>query len=243
MSVARDHRRGGAGPVWLDLLPVLAFAATFGVFFVDKSSEAASVLRSWRGLLALGAVVASYLVASLAVRRAARRIGPVVMAVVVVGLAAWIVRPYYVDSPVNRRLVAGPVPAATGMPAGAGDPAEATAPVAPGPVIVASGPLAGIGHRARGTVSLVQDVDGALVVRLGDFEVEGVPDPRVHLVEGEDVERAGGLALGRLPGNRGDVLDIPVPAGSAAGPGWTVLIWCRAFSVPVANATLAAPPG
>lgn len=243
MSATRDDRRGGAGRLGLDLLPAVAFAATFGVFFVDKSSEAGTVLRSWRGLLAVGAVVAGYLVVSLALRRTARRTAPVVLALVVVGLAAWIVRPYYVDSTVNRRLVAGPVPATTGMPAGAGGPAEATPPVAGGPVVVASGPLAGIGHRARGTASLVRDVDGALVVRLGDFDVEGVPDPRVHLVQGEDVERAGGLALGRLPGNRGDVLDIPVPAGSTAGPGWTVLIWCRAFSVPVANATLAPPPG
>lgn len=221
---------------------MLAFAATFGVFFVDKTSEAGTVLRSWRGLLTVGAVVAGYLVVSLAVRRTAR-IAPVVMALVVVGLAAWIVRPYYVDSTVNRRLVATPVPAATGMPPNADGLAARTPPVAPGPVVVASGPLAGIGHRARGTASLVRDVGGSLVVRLIDFDIEGVPDPRVHLVEGEDVERAGGLALGRLLGNRGEVLDIPVPAGSSAGPGWTVLIWCRAFAVPVANATLAASAG
>lgn len=242
MSFPRDHRRGGAGPVWLDLLPVLAFAATFGVFFVDKSTSAGSVLRSWRGLLVVGAVMAGYLFVSLVLRRTARRIAPVVMALVVVGLAAWIVRPYYVDSTRNHRLVTDPVPAAGGMPVGARRPAEASTPVAPGPVLVASGPLAGIDHRASGTASLVSDVDGALVVRLSDFDVEGVPDPRVHLVQGEDVERAGGLDLGRLPANKGDVFDIAVPAGSTAGPGWTVLIWCRAFSVPVANATLAAPP-
>lgn len=243
MSVVRDDRRSGAGPIWLDLLPAVAFAATFGVFFVDKSREAGTVLRSWRGLLAVGAVVAGYLVVSLALRRTARRIAPVVMAMVVVGLAAWIVRPYYVDSTVNRRLVAGPVPAATELPAGVGGPAGGVPPMALGPVIVASGPLDGIGHSARGTASLVRDVDGSLVVRLTDFDVEGVPDPRVHLVQGEDVERAGGLALGPLPGNRGRVLDLPVPAGSTAGPGWTVLIWCRAFSVPVANATFAALGG
>jgi hypothetical protein len=51
----------------------------------------------------------------------------------------------------------------------------------------------------------------------------------------------GGTDLGRLAGNRGTTLDIAVPSGVGAGPGWTVLVSCRAFSVPVANATLAAP--
>lgn len=242
MSVVRDDRRGGAGRLWLHLLPAVAFAATFGVFFVDKTSEALTVLRSWRGLLVVGAVVAGYLVVSLGLRRMARRIAPVVMAGVVVGLAGWIVGPYYVDSTVNRTLVADPVPAGSRTPGHVGGAGDGTGTVVIGPVVVASGPLAGVGHRARGIASLVRDLDGSVVVRLSDFDIEGVPDPRVHLVEGEDVERVGGLALGRLPGNRGDVLDIPVPAGSAVGPGWTVLIWCRAFSVPVANATLAPPP-
>lgn len=243
MSVVRDGRRGGAGPVWLDLLPAAAFAATFGVFFVDKSSEAATVLRSWRGLFALAAIVAGYLVVSRALRRMARRIAPVVMAVVVVGLAAWIVRPYYVDSTVNRTLVDSPVPDGTATPAHVDGAGDGTGTVVIGPVVVASGPLAGIGHRARGTASLVRHLDGSLVLRLSDFDIEGVPDPRLHLIEGEDVERVGGIALGGLPGNRGVVLDIRVPAGSTAGPGWTVLIWCRTFSVPVANATLRPHPG
>lgn len=230
----------------IDLLPALAFAATFGVFFVDKNREARTVFASGRGVFTLVLVVAAYAVVSLVVRRTARRawVAPVVMAGVVLGLAAWIVRPYYVDSVANRRLVTAPLPPARESPR----PPLPGSPTSPmpagngaGPVVVGSGPLDGIGHGASGAVSLIRTVGGSLVVRLGDFEIEGVPDPRVHLVEGRDVERAGGIDLGSLPGNRGSVLDIAVPTDVAAGPGWTVLVWCRAFSVPVANATLGPP--
>lgn len=231
----------------VDLLPTFAFAATFGVFFVDKNREARTVFSTGRGVLALALVVAGYAVIALVVRRAARRawVAPVVLAGVVLGLAAWIVRPYYVDTVANQRLVADPLPPATESetPPLPVRPESPTPPEhAAGPVVVGSGPLDGIGHHASGAVALIRTAEGSLVVRLGDFEVEGVPDPRVYLVEGEDVERAGGTDLGSLPGNRGSVLDIAVPTEMAAGPGWTVLVWCRAFSVPVANATLG-PPG
>lgn len=223
----------------------MAFVATFGAFAVDKNREARTVLGSGRGLVVVGAIVAGYVVLAVVLRRWTTRpwMAPVVLALVIVGLAAWIVRPYYVDTTVNRRLVSGPLAEETATPGDAGATAETarTPTAAAGPVVVASGPLSGIDHRARGTASLVRAGDGTLVVRLRDFDIQGVPDPRVYLLEGDDAERPGGDDLGRLPGNKGAVLDIPVPAGSTAGPGWTVLIWCRAFSVPIANATLGLP--
>ncbi len=39
MTFDQDDRRVGGG-LLLHLLPALAFAATFGVFFIDKSREA-----------------------------------------------------------------------------------------------------------------------------------------------------------------------------------------------------------
>jgi hypothetical protein len=64
----------------------------------------------------------------------------------------------------------------------------------------------------------------------------------VYVVPGVDRESPGdGTHLDALRGNQGtqyyavpgDVVDV--------GPGWTVLVWCRAFGVPVAAATQHAP--
>ena len=234
-TVARPPRPGPRLQV-VYVLPAIAFLATFGLFFVDKSREARTVLRSGRGLLAVAAIVGGYLVIALALRRFARRawVAPLTLTAVVLGLAAWIVRPYYLDETADRTLVTGVLPDAP-PPAG---PAPPEAPAAP--TRVSRGALTGLGHDAEGEVALIRTGDGSLVVRFQSFDIEGTPDPRVHLVPESDARRAGGVELGRLPGNRGRMLDIPVPAGTSAGPGWTVLVWCRAFSVPIANATQAA---
>ena len=104
---------------------------------------------------------------------------------------------------------------------------------------VSTGTLRGIDHDASGSASLIRSPDGSLVVRFENFDIQNVPDPRVYLVPSRDAQDAGGVSLGGLKGNRGQVLDYAVPAGTDAGPGWTVLVWCRAFSVPIANATQA----
>ena len=222
-------------------LPAIAFLGTFGVFFVDKNREARTVFRSGRGLLTMIAIIGGYLVIGFVVRRVVRWVWvpPVVLSVVTLGLAAWIVRPYYVDKTSNRVLATGPVRDAsdttTTITTQAGP-----VPSQSGPVRVSRGSLQGIGHHARGSASIIRNGNGTLVVRFEAFDIEGVPDPRVYVVQGNDVEDAGGTYLGRLSGNRGDVLDYAVPTGTSAGPGWTVLVWCKAFSVPVANATQAA---
>lgn len=240
---------------FLTALPAVGFLLTFGWFFVDKNRAARTVLGSPRGLLAVVLIVAGYAVVAVFVRRLARWswVSPLVLTAVVLGLAAWIVRPYYVDETVERRLVSGPVgevstttavPPTTGVaaPGAASTPVPSVSTTAvPVASKISTGRLKGIGHDARGTVSLIRVANGELVVRFEDFDIEGVPDPRVHLVPTEDARKPGGVDLGRLPGNRGRVLDFAVPSGTRdPGPGWTVLVWCRAFSVPVANATQAA---
>jgi len=57
------------------------------------------------------------------------------------------------------------------------------------------------------------------------------------VVRGADQESPGdGLELDARRGNPGTQYS-EVPSGTDVGDGWTVLIWCRAFGVPVANAS------
>jgi hypothetical protein len=243
--------RSGPSPWWvwvLRCLPAAAFLATFGVFLVDKGREARTVLGSGRGLLTVGIVVAGYVAIGLTLKALVRWtwVPPLVLTGVVFGLAAWIVRPYYVDETADRRLLTGPVTDAP-PPPGPGEGAVRSIPGPPataaGPVRVSTGTLQGIDHDASGTASVIRNPDGALVVRFADFAIEGTPDPRVYLVPGEDERRPGGTELGGLEGNQGEVLDYAVPddVDPTAGPGWTVLVWCRAFSVPIANASQSPP--
>ena len=80
--------------------------------------------------------------------------------------------------------------------------------------------------------------NGPFVVALEDIDIEPGPDYRVYLVRGTDRESPGdGIELAGLRGNQGtQYYEVPSDV-TDAGDGWTVLVWCRAFGVPVANAT------
>ncbi len=113
-----------------------------------------------------------------------------------------------------------------------------TAPAAP--VRISTGELRGIDHDASGTASIFRRADGSAVVALEAIDIEPGPDYRVIVVPGADQESPGdGLELDGLRGNQGTQY-YEVPSGTDPGDGWTVLIWCRAFGVPVANASQAA---
>jgi hypothetical protein len=110
--------------------------------------------------------------------------------------------------------------------------------VAAGPSRLGGAPLTGIGHRAAGSAELLRDATGSLLVRLTALDVENGPDYQVYLVPGRDRRSPdGGIKLGALKGNLGNQ-NYPVPGATALEGGVTVLIWCRVFAVPVANATL-----
>ena len=98
--------------------------------------------------------------------------------------------------------------------------------------------LVGIDHRATGTARLIRLADQSLLVRLDRIDVQPGPDYYVHLVPGAGQRAPGdGTRLARLKGNRGSQ-SYPVPADRRVATPATVLIWCRTFNTPIANATI-----
>jgi hypothetical protein len=77
-------------------------------------------------------------------------------------------------------------------------------------------------------------------VALEQIDIEPGPDYRVIVVRGTDQQTPGdGLELDALRGNQGTQY-YEVSSGTDPGTGWTALIWCQAFGVPVTNSSQAA---
>jgi len=222
--------------------------AAVAIVVALRPEIATGTFSSATSVLKVVAVVLAWMAFAWVVRRfvpnAAAR-----TAIVALAAAAllWVtVAPYFRDktvddafpttAPVTTAAPALPVEVAAPAPAA---PVTTTAGAPPtGPVKLASGTLRGLaGHRGSGQVVLYRQPDGSHLVRLEDFDVSSVPAPVVYLVPGAGEERPGGIKLGGLRGNQGN-LNLPVPAGADASVPHTLLIWCEAFSVPVAGASI-----
>jgi hypothetical protein len=122
----------------------------------------------------------------------------------------------------------------------------ATASVASGPALLRQGEFVDgePGHHGRGHARLIRAADGALVVRLENFAVTNGPDLFVVLSTDPRGSRASAAAsdalnLGRLRASSGN-LNYELPAGADADAYRSVIIYCRAFRVVFAVATLEA---
>jgi hypothetical protein len=198
-------------------LPVVLFAATFGVFSVRHPGSVRAILESRSGLLTVAAAgVAIGVVVAASLRwRAVASAAPAVLLLGVLGGAVYADVPFERTSTQNRTLVHAPV---------------VVRPVA--------GELRGINHTASGKVSIVESASGARAVRFEGFHVQGAPAPVLYVLAGADRQSPGGTNLGAFTATDGDTLDVALPAGVAPARGWTVLIWCERFTTPIANATL-----
>jgi hypothetical protein len=216
-------------------IPGIVLAAALGVFAFTRFGELESTVKSGRALLVVAGIVAVWLVlARLVLPRVIRsvwvRTG--VLSALAVAIVVLVLVPYYRSSEVVERFPR--VEAVARPPA---DAAGDTAPARANPLRVSTGELSGIDHDASGIASIFEQPDGSLVVGLVGIDVQSGPDYFVHVVPGVDRESPeDGVNLGALRGNQGTQY-YEIPAGTDAGTGWTVVIWCRAFGVPVANAT------
>jgi hypothetical protein len=188
---------------------VMAIAITSG-FFVLLAGGLALVVRRQRALLVPLGVTYAVIAAG---------------ARVVLGL------PLITDEVVDEDVVE--VTAAA--PPSGGGAAESGVPSA-----LATGTFEARVHPGEGTATLVNTGDGSTVLTLRDFATDNGPDLFVYLVPPTAPENSveGFVNLGSLKGNVGDQQYV-LPADVDAGPGWRVVIWCRAFEVDFTEASLA----
>lgn len=224
-------------------VPVAAFA-------IVRPGPFLATVKSPEALVRIAALAVTLVLVSRLLRRfvASALLRAAIPSVLAVGVLAVVVLPYFRDETVVETLptsaadlgVAGSaVPATpTSIPA-----ATSTSRVTPEPATprkLSSGILRGIDHEASGVAAVYRLGDGTAFVRLEDIDVENGPDYVLYIVPGSNRRTPGnGTSLGDLKGNQG-TQNYAVPANVDLDAPHTVLIWCRAFAVPVANATQAA---
>ncbi len=163
----------------------------------------------------------------------------------ILGAGWWLGSPLFIDDVVDEALpqieLTQQDQAGTGdsgtddsVPAGEADSGVAPAAVvAPSPI--AAGDFVGFDavHRGSGS-AMIFELDDTLILRFDEFDVTNGPDLRVNLVLGDGSM----IDIGALKGNVGNQ-NYELPADLDADTFASVLIYCRAFSVPFASADLA----
>lgn len=110
---------------------------------------------------------------------------------------------------------------------------------------VATGQFAGkdAAHQGSGDARLVQGSDGSLELHFTNFNVTNGPDLKVYLSDKADPKTASDILdsnwvnISHLKGNVGDQV-YRLPSDITADQIKSVAIWCEAFSVLFASATL-----
>jgi hypothetical protein len=213
--------------------------------------------RAWIEAVAIGAglIVVILLVLPRLLKRRSLRWA---VSAALVLLAGWLtVLPVFFDKRVDERLLgtgAGAAAAQTTTNAPtptpmthADPPPGVTVPVTPpprttapgaGPVRLTTGALKGLaGHYGRGAASVYRLADGSSFVRLEDIDTPRAPAVFVYLVPRPgQTGPEDAVDLGALKGNQGSQ-NYVIPSNVDVSRYQTVLLWCRRFSTPIANAT------
>jgi hypothetical protein len=237
------------------VLPLLLVPAVALPLVVARPQLATAGLQSWRAFAVTAAVGLAGLLTLAGLWRRSRVLALWSADLVVLALMAAVVWPVFRERTVVEAFppVVAPVPVATALPSASPTPSPSRAPrrpptavlmatgaPSPSPTAVATrllvGGLHGIGHHAKGTVALY-DVGGTTRLRFEGVAIEGTPTPSVHLVQEGRRSPKGGIRLGGLKGEKGS-FSYEAPAGFDPSEGWSVLVWCDRYAVPIAAADL-----
>lgn len=225
-------------PRWVEFLPAGLLVLAFGAKAVANTNAVRDVFSGTQAFLVTTAIFVVWLLLWLVVLP--RLVGNPwvrtgILLVLSLVLVFALVLPTFVDKKVVEALPGTRTEGSASV-----DAPDTPASEAPSePTKIASAPLRGINHDATGTAVLYQRADGSSFVGLESIDVESGPDYKVYVVPGSGHESPGdqGIFLEDLRGNQGtQYYDVPSGTDLAAGD-WTVLIWCRAFAVPIANAS------
>jgi len=93
-------------------------------------------------------------------------------------------------------------------------------------------------HFGRGTALLIETAPETYVLRFEKFSVRNGPDLFVYLSPDANGYADGALDLGELEGTDG-AFNYDIPPGTDISNYRSAVVWCKAFSVPFATATLA----
>ena len=208
---------------------VMAVLLVAGVFVFGRISDDENLAKvltvAW-----FGALFAAWLMVGFRRRELALPLG--VGFVVVSALAfVFVALPSMRSKTVNERV-------AVGTP-------QARAPAKPGArprgnLELARGSFSPVAHNGSGEAAVVRLAGGRRVLTLTSFSTASGPDLRLYISTGDPAD--GDLGdfedLGGLKGNRGNQ-QYDVPRALDLGRYSTVVVWCRAFSVPFTSAPLA----
>lgn len=238
LSTPVRRATGHGPPPWLERLPSGALVLAFGIKAALAPNAVRDVFSGSQAFLVAFAILAGWVLLWLVVlpRFVRNSWVRVVTLGVVAGLIIWwLVVSALVDEKVVETLPGAPA-AASGAKTDRDTPPSTTAAA---PELLGTAKLRGIDHDATGTVALYQRPDGSLIVGLEEIDIEPGPDYKLYVVPGIEGESPGtdGVFLESLRGNQGtQYYDIPAGTNFELGE-WSVLVWCRAFAVPIAAGT------
>lgn len=166
-----------------------------------------------------------------------------IAAIPILALAWWLGSPLFLDDEVSEAFptpVASPAAPSTTTPI-SDEPATTVAPPEEEPagtVALRSGAFvdADESHTGTGTATIYELEDGSRILRLEEFEVTNGPDLHIVMVP-SDGSMEDAVNLGSLKGNVGDQ-NYEIPDDLDVDTIGDVLIYCVAFSVNFATATL-----